>query len=162
MRKKTTLQALTYYFTTNPVNLHTRYEFRSPIPLLTSFTHLLDINNVPRGRNLVDDWEDSYPIDLEYYYQTSVVRDTDSPLEAARIKQSETLVSFFASQLIDIPMCLRPARKSSSSYAGWPKSRFVTTLSRHGQNLKVSRLFAVSMLNLSRKTHLTNEEYLIL
>lgn len=75
--------------------------------------------------------------------------DADVSLDTILIQQSSTLASFFATQLIDIPACFDKALYAHSSLADKPKLRVVTMLMRRGKKLKVSKLFALSTLNLS-------------
>ena len=84
--------------------------------------------------------------------------DTDVPLDTILIQQSSTLVSFFATQLIDVPACFDKVLYARSSRADKPKLRIVTMLMRRGNRLKVSKLFALSTLNLSAKRAASTHE----
>ena len=131
------------------LNTTTRYEFRSIITTRDGLNSSPYFRNTLNRRGLVAKWGPVRTEHLEEFYFEMLEGDTDVALETALIQQSSTLVSFFSSQLIDIPSCFRKAKASHSSFADKPKLRLVTMLMRHGKKLKVSKLYSLSALNIS-------------
>ena len=61
------------------------------------------------------------------------------------MQQSTTLVSFFALQLIDIPLCFQKTKSLYSATASVPKLRFLNMLMRHGKKAKMAKSYALAL-----------------
>lgn len=89
-------------------------------------------------------------------YIESLNDDVDTPLEAILIEQSPTLISFFASQMIDIPKCFRKSKSMYTVSAAHPETRFINMLMRHGRRRYAAKLYKLSLHQLSTQHVLTS------
>jgi hypothetical protein len=97
---------------------------------------------------VIEDWNTPELPLLRCIYLDSLESDTDLALDTILWHRYPTLVSFFASQMVDIP---QPFRKSKSLYSAsmaTPELRFVTTLMKHGRKRYVSKLYSKVISNL--------------
>lgn len=110
---------------------------------------------IPYARKLISKWDWVVDSDFEYLYFKTVVDDTSWPLDEYLFHENPTLISFFATQMIDIPYCLKKVKYAHSSLAANPKLRLSSMLLRHGKRLKVSKAYSISAQNLSFR-HFSN------
>lgn len=101
-----------------------------------------ELNTVRNERGVVLRWDRVHSLDFEFQYFKTIVDDTDTLLTAGSYQSSPTLISFFSSQMIDIPLCLKRIKFAHSSSASIPKSRFITMLLRHGKRQTISKLYS--------------------
>lgn len=95
------------------------------------------------------DWDD-HDLDMLDFMRLDVITgDADSPLEDFFLNQSLTLTSFFASQMIDIPLCLKNVKSLYSATMSTPELRLITMIMRHGRRSYVSKHYANSLHHLS-------------
>lgn len=148
---------------------------KAPQPVLVSSTSyynpsavILQRNNfgwkpkqytIPYSRKLVYKWDWIVESDFEHVYFTTLVNDTSRPLENYLFSENPTLVSFFATQMIDIPYCLKKVKYAHSSSASNPKLRLTSMLLRHGKRQKVSNSYSLAALNLTNQ-HFSNRIFL--
>jgi hypothetical protein len=124
------------------INVTSSYDFRSIVLANWNFDEVNYHHSIPYERNLILKWDTAHSSYFEELYFKTITDDTDVPLETALRQQSPTLISFFATQMIDIPFCLKKVKFSHSSSAANPKLRFVTALMRHGKRQTVSKLYS--------------------
>lgn len=93
-------------------------------------------------RNLITRWDLAATFHFEDYYLDTVFDDTTSPFESFAQEDSPTLTSFFATNMIDIPFCLKKMKFAHSSLASSPKLRLISILSRHGKRATISKFYA--------------------
>lgn len=121
---------------------------------LLSSSHELD--TVPNVRGVIPRWDRARSIDFEFRYFKTIVDDTDTLLTAGSYQSSPTLISFFSSQMIDIPVCLKRIKFAHSSSASIPKSRLITMLLRHGKRHTISKIYSKVATKLSH-LHFSNQ-----
>jgi len=95
------------------------------------------------------DWDKHNLGMLHFMRLSDLTGDADSPLEDFFINQSLTLTSFFASQMIDIPLCLKNVKSLYSATMSTPELRLITMIMRHGRRSYVSKHYANSLHHLS-------------
>lgn len=125
-----------------PLSLNVCYDFSALFIHrgITNQPHIL--STIPNARGVVFRWDRARSSDFEYSYFKTIVDDTDTLLTAVSYQSSPTLISFFSSQMIDIPVCLKRIKFAHSSSASIPRSRLVTMLLRHGKRHTISKLYA--------------------
>lgn len=96
-----------------------------------------------------EDWDDHDLEMLDFMRLDVITGDADSPLEDFFLNQSLTLTSFFASQMIDIPLCLKNVKSLYSATMSTPELRLITMIMRHGRRSYVSKHYANSLHHLS-------------
>ena len=90
-------------------------------------------------------FEDTIPDDIHTSYVNTINGEEDAPLETVFTQQSTTLVSFFALQLVDIPLCFQKTKSLYSPTASIPKLRFLNMLMRHGKKAKMAKAYALAL-----------------
>ena len=116
-----------------PVGTSPFYDFRSLI-VNSSDSDLTPFSKTIRTkRSLISRWDLTSVPHFEDYYLKTISDDTDSPFDSFSSQDSPTLISFFATNMIDIPFCLKKMKFAHSSLASSPKLRLISILSRHGK-----------------------------
>ena len=115
-----------------------------------------ELNTVPNARGVVSRWDRAHTLDFEFRYFKTIVDDTDTLLTAGSYQSSPTLISFFSSQMIDIPLCLKRIKFAHSSSASIAKSRLITMLLRHGKRQTISKLYSKVATKLAY-SHFSNQ-----
>jgi hypothetical protein len=122
-----------------------RYEFNPYILTNQSFIGPVWEFNAPNSRSLLGGFEETIPDDIHLTYNNTIVDDECDPLETVFEHQYTTLVSFFALQLIDIPLCFRKTKSLYSLTAATPKLRLLNMLMRHGKKAKMASAYALAL-----------------
>ena len=131
------------------VNLNSYYDFSSILVYRGALTQLYSLDAVPNLRRLIPRWDRVHSSDFEFLYYKSIVDDTDTPFDNYPYKPAPTLIAFFLSQMIDIPVCLKKIKYAHSSSASVPKLRLITMLLRHGKRQTISKLYSKVAAKLS-------------
>ena len=125
-----------------PVGTSPFYDFRSLI-VNSSDSDLTPFSKTIRTkRSLISRWDLTSVPHFEDYYLKTISDDTDSPFDSFSSQDSPTLISFFATNMIDIPFCLKKMKFAHSSLASSPKLRLISILSRHGKRATISKFYA--------------------
>ena len=144
-------------------DVFSRYEFISLLPddaqldMIPNSTYLQELPNflyTPKTFDLSD---------LIFEYNNSFEGDVDEPLEHVFEDQAPTLVSFFASQMIDIPLCFKKSKSLHYVSAADPQVRFVNMLTKHGRRAYAARIYTLSLhhiANLFQKKLIDEQELL--
>lgn len=82
--------------------------------------------------------------------------DEDAAIDTVFEMQAPTLTSFFALQLIDIPLCFRSTKSLYAPVASMPHLRFISMISRHGRKQYVSKYYSTALNKIACRW-LTNE-----
>lgn len=125
-----------------PIPLSTCYDFSSLFIHRGLINQSRTSNPIPNRRGVVTRWDQACLSDFEYHYFKTIVNDTSTLLTASPYQSSPTLISFFSSQMIDIPVCLKRIKFAHSSSASVPRSRLITMLLRHGKRQTISKLYS--------------------
>ena len=132
-----------------PISLEQAYFFRSPLFYPNNFIKHPYMTPITNSRGLINRWDLFQTQQFERFYFETLVDDTNLALESILKGRSVTLVSFFTSQMIDIPMCLTRIKFAHSSTASNPRLRLISMLMRHGRRYPVSKAYSVAASNLS-------------
>ena len=71
--------------------------------------------------------------------------DEDTAMDTVFKMQAPTLTSFFALQLIDIPLCFRKTKSLYAPVASMPHIRFINMISRHGRRQYVATRYSETL-----------------
>ena len=136
-------------------------KFSPHLPLTYSYNYMsLTPSEVFLGYNLfnfdierhseeIEDWNDPTLPLLKRLYLDSIEEDVELGLTQMLWDQSPTLVSFFTSQLVDIPQSFRKSKSLYSDSMSTPNLRIITMLMRHGRKTYTSKLYSHSLLALT-------------
>lgn len=159
----------------NSTYTHTLYfsQFSSHLPLTYSYNYMALTPSEPfLGYNLfnfdierhsedIEDWNDPTLPLLKRLYLDSIEEDVELGLTQMLWDQSPTLVSFFTSQMVDIPQSFRKSKSLYSDSMATPNLRIITMLMRHGRKTYMSKLYSHSLLALTSQivnnNHLTSD-----
>ena len=87
--------------------------------------------------------------DLIFEYNDSLTGDVDVPLESIFVNKTPTLVSFFASQMVDIPLCFGKSKSLNYVSATNPQIRLINMLTKHGRRSYAARMYTFSLHHIS-------------
>jgi len=87
--------------------------------------------------------------DLIFEYNNSLTGDIDAPLVSVFANKTSTLTSFFASQMVDIPLSFGKSKSLYYASSANPQMRFLNMLSKHGRRLYTARMYALSLHSIS-------------
>ena len=113
---------------------------------------------IPYARKLIFKWDWVTNSDFEYFYFKTLVDDTSWPFDSYSVHDNPTLISFFATQMIDIPYCLKKVKYAHSSSASNAKLRLTSMLLRHGKRHTVSKAYSLAAQKIS-KQHFFNNRF---
>ncbi len=111
------------------------------------------VNNV-NGLKLMKSLNTTIPFESHYIHSATLAESEITPLEIHFERDSTTLVSFFALQMIDIPKSFSRSKSLYSPNASIHKLRLTNMLMRHGRKAKVS-------IALSRSIHEIINNYVL-
>lgn len=94
--------------------------------------------------------EKDFTLDWRTLYMDEFENDADTALDVVMLDTPLTLISFFSTQMIDIPLCFQKSRSLYWESAEDPEARFLNMLMRHGRRRYVSKLYAVAMQAIMR------------
>jgi len=120
-------------------------------------TQLSDFIHKPRRpciystRKLVTELDSATYSDVEAFYSKTLENDTSLPLDSYLVYGNPTLISFFATQMIDIPYCLKKIKYAHSSTASNVQLRLISSLVRHGKRQTISKFYSESAQNISQR-----------
>ena len=132
------------------IGLETAYFFRTQFINPKHTDKPLCVNYIRNSKDLIDRWDLVQTQWTERVYLDTIVDDTDTAFGSIIQGRSTTLVSFFTSQMIDIPVCLAKIKFSHSSTASNPRTRLISMLTRHGRRYSVSKAYSMSALRITR------------
>lgn len=140
------------------LNSDSLYYSRAPITYFSSLLTQPNFTPINNFKYLISKWELIQLRDYEHLYRLSLTDDTTTLIETSFWRSSPTLISFFTTQLIDIPVCLAKIKYAHSSMASNPKQRLISILMRHGRRAYVSKAYSQAALNISAK-YFTNQNF---
>ena len=121
------------------------YYFR---PLITNHyifnTKLYDYY-IPNVTDFVEELEDRVPGSFTLSYIPTVDLSFDSTWPNVLPYSYPTLVSFFSSQMIDIPLCLQTTNSLYFPVASSPQLQLINMLMRHGRKAYTSKCYTESL-----------------
>jgi len=138
-----------------PISLESAYFLRSPLLYPNNLNKRPYMKPFKNEKHLINRWDLAQTQWYERFYLENIIDDVDTALESVVRGRSTTLVSFFTSQMIDIPVCLTKMKFAHSSTASNPRLRLISMLTRHGRRYSVSKSYSLSALNISRN-HIRN------
>jgi len=88
--------------------------------------------------------------DLIFEYNDSLEGDFDVSIEEVFLNQNPTITSFFAAQMIDIPLCFRKSKSLNYLSASNPQVRLINMLTRHGRRAYTARMYTLALHHIGR------------
>lgn len=125
-----------------PVSLTTCYDFSSLFIDRGLLNRYHESSVISHKRVVALRWDRARSSDFEQWYFETIMNDPDTLLTSNPYQSSPTLISFFSSQMIDIPVCLKRIKFAHSSSASSPRSRLITMILRHGKRQTISKLYS--------------------
>lgn len=78
--------------------------------------------------------------------------DTDRPLDSFFTRQRQTLTTFFAYQMIDVPLCFQKVKSLYVETMSTPELRLITMAMRHGRRSYIAKHYSTSLHHLTNIT----------
>ena len=99
--------------------------------------------DISKQDEVVIDWNEPDLQTLQHWYLDSIDGDSDIALNTLFWDRHPTLVSFFASQMVDIPAAFRKSKSLYTPSMSTPQLRLISMLMRHGRKAYTSKLYSV-------------------
>ena len=125
------------------------YNYMSLTPNESFLSYNLFNFDIKHQSEEIEDWNDPTLPLLKRLYLDSIEEDVELGLTQMLWDQSPTLVSFFTTQLVDIPQSFRKSKSLYSDSMSTPNLRIITMLMRHGRKTYTSKLYSHSLLALT-------------
>ena len=116
----------------------------------TMFHSLIFWNEVIFQKDVIYNWDLPTNEYLQWLYTESLSSTETTPLPLFFWQRYPTLVSFFISQAIDIPISFKKAKSLYSKTMIKPNLRFITMLMRHGRKSYINKVYSYALINLSK------------
>ena len=127
------------------------YNYLSLTPSETSFNHTSFWADIYKQEETIDDWNEPELLTLQCIYLDSLEGDSDLAIDTLLWTRYPTLVSFFSSQMVDIPRSFRKSKSLYSPSMTTPQLRLITMLMSHGRKAYTSKLYSLSVQSLLAK-----------
>jgi len=114
------------------------------------FHYVIFWNEIILQKEIIRNWDLPTTNYLKWLYTESLCEPEANPLPLFFWQRYPTLVSFFMSQAIDIPISFQKAKSLYSKTMTKPNLRFITMLMRHGRKPYINKTYAYAMINLAR------------
>lgn len=143
------------YLTTTPyvttTSVSSSYSFAPLIPDMLTFGGEIPQVPVLDRKTLIRGLDEITPTDIKSTYLNTIEGDVDFPIQRFLIIEFPTLSSFFAHNLIDVPVAFENLKSLYYTSASLPHARLINILTRHGRRLYVSKLYSSTLWQLARR-----------
>lgn len=126
------------------------YQYLTLHPDTPLFQDIIFWNDITYQDQSIDRWDSPTLEYLNWLYYESLPELEMSALPHFFWQRYPTLVSFFVSQSIDIPIGFKKAKSLYVSTMSTPQLRFITMLMRHGRKSYIWNIYSRSMVSLTR------------
>lgn len=148
-KKITNIHSLKYT-SLKSLPIFSSHQYMSLHPDTQLFQNVVFWNDVTHQDQLINNWDSPTFEYLNWLYFESLPEFEMPALPHFFWQRYTTLVAFFISQSVDIPIGFQKAKSLYGNTMSTPQLRFLTMLMRHGRKSYISRIYSKSMLSLTR------------
>jgi len=129
--------------------LRLSYDYATFAPNEEIFEDVIYWSDTYKKHRPLNSWNHVQLDDVHSFYLDSLKNDPHLPLTQFFVYKYPTLVSFFVSQMVDIPHSFKRAKSLYSASTLAPQARFTTMLMRHGRRAYISKVYSLAFSHIT-------------